>query len=51
MHSIKVNYVLFSILTGNLSLEDSLSDLPLRRCSKEVREEPRYIGVFARKIK
>ena len=45
MHNLKVeNYDLFSGLSEDLSLKDSLS--VVRGCSKEVREEPGYIGVL-----
>ena len=43
-----VHYVLFRNLTEDYSLGGSLSDA-LEERSKEVREEPRYIGVFAEK--
>ena len=44
-HNLKAeNYVLFSRLTEDLSPGASLSD-----SSKEVRQEPEYIGVFATK--
>ena len=43
------NYVSFSGLSEDLSLEDSLSSL--RDCSQEIREEPGYIGVFAIKTR
>ena len=45
MHNLQVeNYVLLNGLTEDLSPGYSLS--ALRDCSKEVREEPGYIGVL-----
>ena len=50
MHNLKVeNYVLFKNITEYYSLETE-SQIALRNCFKEVREEPDYVGVFARKI-
>ena len=47
MHNLKVeNYVLFSGFLRTSSLGDSLSDSSRKNCSKEVREEPGYIGVL-----
>ena len=49
MHNLKVeNSVLFSRHTGDLS-QDTASQIALRDCSEEVREEPGYSGHFARK--
>ena len=41
------NYVLFSRLAENLALKTA-SQIALRDCSEEVREEPVYIGVSAK---
>ena len=50
MHHLKsASYVLLGNLAEDHSLGDSLS--ALRNCSKEVREEVGYIGVFAGKNK
>ena len=47
LHNLKVeNYVLFSGHIEDLSLETA-SHIALRDFSKEVREEPGYIGIFA----
>ena len=49
MHSLKVeNYILFGGLTEDVSLGYRLSESS-EELSKEVREEPRYIGDFANK--
>ena len=51
MHSLKVeNYILLSRLT-RMKAQESASSIPLRDCSKEVREEPGYIDIFATKAK
>ena len=51
-HNQKVeNYVLFGYITEDYIAQESASQIVLRNCSKEVREEPGYIGVFAEKNK
>ena len=48
-HNLKVvSYVLFGHLTEDYSL-GTASQIALRNYFKEVREEPRYIGVIAEK--
>ena len=48
MHDLKVeDYVLFGGLAGNLAWETA-SQIALSDFSKEIREEPGYIGVFAK---
>ena len=50
VHNLKVeNYVLFGWLSEDLSPGGSLSKMALKDCSREVREEPGYTGVFATK--
>ena len=44
------NYVLFSRLVENLALKTA-SQIVLRDCSEEVREEPGYIGVSVKQNK
>ena len=49
MHNLKVeNSVLFSRHTEDLS-QETASQIALRDCSEDVREEPGYLGHFARK--
>ena len=49
MHNLKVeNYVLFGRHTEDLS-PGAASQIALRDLSKEVKEEPVYIGGFAKK--
>ena len=47
-HTVQVeNYVLFRDITENYIAQDTASQIALRNCSKEVREQPGYIRVFA----
>lgn len=49
MHGLKVeNYILFSGHMEDLTWQTA-SQIALRDCFKELREEPGYIGVFATK--
>ena len=43
------NRVLFRDLTEYYTAQETASQIARRICSKEVREEPGYIGVFAGK--
>ena len=48
MHNLKVeNYVLFGALLRP-KVWDTASHIALRDCSKEVWEEPGYIGIFVK---
>ena len=42
------NYLLFGDITENYVARDTTSQIALRLCSKEVREQPEYTGVFAK---
>ena len=47
-HNLKVTgYILFRDINERLTIAwEAASQIALRNCSKEVREEPGYIGVF-----
>ena len=49
MHNLTVTgYILFRDINERLTIAwEAASQIALRNCSKEVREEPRYIGIFA----
>ena len=51
MHNLTVTgYILFRDINERLTIAwEAASQIALRNCSKEVREEPGYIGVFAKK--
>ena len=50
MHNLKVeSYVLFGIFSMDVKPGRLNSQIALRDCSKEIREEPVYIGVCATK--
>ena len=48
MHNLTVTgYILFRDINEKLTIAwEAASQIALRNCSKEVREEPGYIGVF-----
>lgn len=53
MHNLKfTGYILFRDINERLTIAwEAASQIALRNCSKEVREEPEYMGVYAEREK